>query len=86
MDTNLYHLLVHFTYQVFLHSPYEIPMVTDLGFAVPSGRHSLVTVKPTLVLRCICYFHIVNRFKENLFLISSNIIKNLDSQFCPAQK
>ena len=35
--------------QVFLHPADEIPMVRDLGFAVPPGRHSLIAVKASVV-------------------------------------
>ena len=36
-------------YKVFLHPPEEIPMVRDLGFAVPPGRHSLIAVRSSVV-------------------------------------
>ncbi len=34
---------------MFLHPADEIPMVRDLGFAVPPGRHSLIAVKASVV-------------------------------------
>ena len=30
---------------MFLHDRKELPMVRDLGFAVPPGRHSLIDVR-----------------------------------------
>ena len=43
----LTHHLIQF--KVFLHPPEEIPMVRDLGFAVPPGRHSLIAVRSSMV-------------------------------------
>ena len=38
-----------FCFQMFLHSQNEVPMITDLGFAIPPGRHSLIAVKASEV-------------------------------------
>ena len=35
--------------QMFLHPQNEVPMITDLGFAVPPGRHSVIAVKASEV-------------------------------------
>ena len=38
-----------FCFQMFLHPQNEVPMITDLGFAIPPGKHSLIAVKASEV-------------------------------------